>query len=58
VPPGCAFHPRCAYCPRNGDLSTTVVPLMREAGPGHTVACHLEPEDRRQIWVEEVQPRL
>ena len=40
VPPGCAFHPRCAYCPRNGDLSTTVVPLMHETSPGHSVACH------------------
>ena len=58
VPPGCAFHPRCAYCPRNGDLSTTVVPLMHETSPGHSVACHLEPEERRQIWLEEVQPRL
>ncbi len=58
VPSGCAFHPRCAYCPRNGDLSTTVVPEMQESARGHSVACHLDPEDRRQIWLEEVQPRL
>ena len=31
---------------------------MRETAPGHAVACHLDPEERRQIWLEEVQPRL
>ena len=62
VPPGCAFHPRCAYCERNaadGDPSTTRgAASMRETAPGHRVACHLEPEERREIWLGEVQPRL
>ena len=58
VPSGCAFHPRCAYCARNGDRSTTEVPLMLQTAPGHDVACHLPAEERRQIWVDEVQPRL
>jgi oligopeptide/dipeptide ABC transporter ATP-binding protein len=36
-PSGCVFHPRCPLAvPRCG----TEVPLLREAGPGHQVACH------------------
>jgi oligopeptide/dipeptide ABC transporter ATP-binding protein len=37
APSGCVFHPRCLYadpdCSRN-------IPELREAGPGHLVACH------------------
>ena len=58
VPPGCAFSPRCAYCTRTGGRSTTEVPLLLESGPRHRVACHLDPEERRQIWTDEVQPHL
>jgi len=58
VPSGCAFHPRCPYGLLNGDLSTTVVPLLEESSPGHRVACHLPSDERRRIFVEEVKPRL
>ena len=58
VPSGCAFHPRCDYCPRNGDLSTTVVPPLVESEPGHAVACHLPHEERRRVFAEEIAPRL
>jgi len=58
VPSGCAFHPRCPYAMLNGDLSTTVVPLMEESNLGHRVACHLAPEERRRIFAEQVRPRL
>ncbi len=58
VPSGCAFHPRCPYCPMNGDRSVNEVPQMLETAPGHLVACHLPKEERRRIWAEEVQPRL
>jgi peptide/nickel transport system ATP-binding protein len=54
-PAGCAFHPRCAYAERNGDLSRTVVPELQEAGPGHLVACHLPPDDRRAIRSEQLR---
>ncbi len=57
-PSGCAFHPRCAYCPRNGDRSVREVPLLQPSGLGHAVACHLALEERRQIWTDEVQPHL
>jgi peptide/nickel transport system ATP-binding protein len=58
VPSGCAFHPRCRFCSLNGDLSVTVVPEMRETSGGHSVACHLDPEHRRRIFLEEIAPLL
>ena len=42
-PPGCRFHPRCAYrfeaCDQN-------VPFLISVGPGHRVACFLHGERR------------
>ncbi len=58
VPPGCAFHPRCPYCVRNGERSTTEVPQLRAASPGHLVACHLPTSDRERIWADEIRPKL
>jgi peptide/nickel transport system ATP-binding protein len=58
VPSGCAFHPRCPYCDLNGGRSQTEVPELRPTAADHEVACHLPPEKRRQIWTEEVSPRL
>ncbi|BCB79882.1 ABC transporter ATP-binding protein [Phytohabitans flavus] len=37
LPPGCAFHPRCAYA---DDVSRTEVPKLRAVTGGHLVACH------------------
>ena len=38
-PPGCPFHTRC---PRLlGEVCRREMPAMREAAPGHGVACHL-----------------
>jgi len=36
-PSGCVFHPRC---PLAIDRCRAEVPALREAGPGHRVACH------------------
>ena len=58
VPPGCAFSPRCAYAHLNGDRCTTEVPQLLPSGPGHEVACHLKPVHRRQLWTDEIRPRL
>ena len=38
-PPGCHFHTRCPIAKR--DLCAAEVPTLREARPGHWVACHL-----------------
>jgi peptide/nickel transport system ATP-binding protein len=56
LPSGCAFHPRCPYAGRNGDRSFTESPMLR--GGAHAVACHLPPEDRRQIFEQEILPNL
>ena len=37
-PTGCRFHPRCQLVQ---PMHTRVVPALREARPGHFVACHL-----------------
>jgi peptide/nickel transport system ATP-binding protein len=58
VPPGCAFHPRCAYEKFNNGRSQTDVPAMRDTSPGHQVACHLPPEVRRRLWADEIKPAL
>lgn len=36
-PPGCVFHTRCKYCT---ERCREERPLLREATPGHLVACH------------------
>jgi oligopeptide/dipeptide ABC transporter ATP-binding protein len=48
-PTGCPFHPRCGY---ERPLHRQVVPEFRAvvARSHHRVACHLAPEERRQIW--------
>jgi oligopeptide/dipeptide ABC transporter ATP-binding protein len=39
-PCGCSFHPRC---PRVMGICREEVPLLRDSGGGHLVACHLSP---------------
>ncbi|TNC23550.1 ABC transporter ATP-binding protein [Amycolatopsis alkalitolerans] len=55
-PPGCPFHPRCAYADRTGGASQSVVPEL--TGSGHRLACHLPAEVRRELWETEVRPNL
>ncbi len=59
LPRGCSFNPRCRYDGRTDGKSTTIDPELADNGAGgHLVACHLPPETRRQIWSEEIQPKL
>ncbi|MFC6887000.1 MULTISPECIES: ABC transporter ATP-binding protein [Actinomadura] len=58
VPDGCAFNPRCAYRDLNDGKSTTERPELRELEPGHKAACHLPLERRREIWNDEIAPKL
>ncbi|HEV2782518.1 MAG TPA: ABC transporter ATP-binding protein [Actinophytocola sp.] len=58
VPPGCPFHPRCAYAGLNGGASETEVPELRDVGDHHFIACHLSAEDRMRIWDTEIKPKL
>jgi peptide/nickel transport system ATP-binding protein len=59
VPPGCPFHPRCAWADRCGDRCRTERPELRPAGTGgaaHTVACHLTEPQRRDVVATEIGP--
>jgi peptide/nickel transport system ATP-binding protein len=58
VPPGCAFHPRCAYEPRTHGAGRSRVPELVDIGGGHRVRCHLPVEERRRIWEDEIKPNL
>ena len=58
VPPGCPFHPRCAYENRTAGASKTTRPPFRDVGGGHFIACHLSADDRRTIWETEIRPNL
>jgi peptide/nickel transport system ATP-binding protein len=56
-PPGCPFHPRCAFVDLvedNGRCSGER-PLLPE---GHGSACHLTAEQKQTTFIERIQPRL
>jgi peptide/nickel transport system ATP-binding protein len=53
VPSGCPFHPRCTYPPLvGGDRCSTEIPVLRETGPGHRVACHLMLAKQQELWAQ------
>jgi peptide/nickel transport system ATP-binding protein len=58
LPSGCAFNPRCAYAELNDGRSETERPELKELEPGHSVACHLPLARRKEIWDNEIRPKL
>jgi peptide/nickel transport system ATP-binding protein len=59
VPDGCAFHPRCQFEQNTGGLAKRERPeLLPTGGQGHFVACHMAEGQRRQIWRDEIVPKL
>ncbi len=58
VPAGCAFNPRCDYQPRVGSACMVDRPDLIDGGGEHFVACHIPPDERQQIWAQEISPRL
>ncbi|MER6994248.1 ABC transporter ATP-binding protein [Streptomyces sp. NPDC000410] len=55
-PAGCAFNPRCAHVELvDGGRCANERPLL-PAGRG--AACHLSAEQRQQVFIEKIQPRL
>jgi peptide/nickel transport system ATP-binding protein len=54
VPSGCAFHPRCPFRFEPCDVD---VPELLEVGNAHRVSCHLEVEERRKIWEQQLARR-
>jgi peptide/nickel transport system ATP-binding protein len=48
-PSGCHFHPRCEYAqPDHARIDPELLPLPTD--PSHSVACLLEPKERRRLW--------
>ncbi|WP_441250167.1 ABC transporter ATP-binding protein [Kitasatospora sp. McL0602] len=58
VPSGCAFHPRCPYAELTEGRSSSELPVLAEAAPGHFASCHLPVADRHRIFADEIAPRL
>jgi peptide/nickel transport system ATP-binding protein len=56
LPPGCAFHPRCRYAMLGGGPCDQEVPeLLPVPGePGHSVACHLPDQFRKETYQQDV----
>ena len=55
-PTGCPFHTRCDFTGQvPGDRCSSERPLL-PAGRGS--ACHLTPDQKRDIFIEQIQPRL
>ncbi|MET8568444.1 ABC transporter ATP-binding protein [Streptomyces sp. NPDC004783] len=55
-PTGCAFHPRCAFTDKvSGGLCSSERPTLAR---GRAAACHLTADQRQQVFIETIQPRL
>ena len=58
VPAGCPFNPRCDFQERVGSPCLHDRPELLDNGTGHRVACHIPSAERRNIWAQEITPRL
>ncbi|MDX6316491.1 MAG: peptide/nickel transport system ATP-binding protein [Streptomyces sp.] len=56
-PTGCSFHPRCAYVDLV-DASERCSGERPELPEGRGSACHLTAEQKQQVFIEKIQPRL
>ncbi len=55
-PSGCPFHPRCGFTDLvSGSRCSGERPLL---GTGRDAACHLTGDQRQQVFIEKIQPRL
>ena len=58
-PTGCSFNPRCKYVDRVGGACTVQMPeLISVSGSAHEVRCHLDHNNRVEIFNTEVRPFL
>jgi len=61
VPKGCVFNPRCRFQDKVAEgLCVTEHPDLLPTGtsPTHSVRCHINPDERRRIWADEIKPGL
>jgi peptide/nickel transport system ATP-binding protein len=59
VPKGCVFNPRCPF--QNhvpGDRCVTEHPDLLPTSSTHAVRCHIQPEERREIFATEIRPNI
>ncbi|MEB8341080.1 ABC transporter ATP-binding protein [Streptomyces endophyticus] len=55
-PSGCPFHPRCAFTDKvTGDRCSGERPQLPD---GRGSACHLTADQKQQVFIETIQPRL
>ena len=58
-PQGCSFNPRCKYVDRVGGACSVQMPeLISVSGSAHEVRCHLDHNNRVEIFNSEVRPFL
>jgi oligopeptide/dipeptide ABC transporter ATP-binding protein len=55
LPAGCAFGDRCAH---RFDLCAERPPLLGKVGGGHLDACHLTPEQKKELRETTIHPEL
>lgn len=58
IPPGCAFHPRCAFREFSPCACDEVVPDLVESYPKHDSRCHIPVPKRAELFAEQIAPRL
>ncbi|MGB7962533.1 MAG: ABC transporter ATP-binding protein [Propionicimonas sp.] len=58
IPPGCAFHPRCAFTEFASFACDDVVPDLTESYPKHDSRCHIPVATRAQLFADRIAPRL
>ncbi len=58
VPPGCSFHPRCAFREFSPTACDQEVPELVESYPKHDARCHIPVSRRAELFVEQIAPRL
>jgi peptide/nickel transport system ATP-binding protein len=58
IPPGCAFHPRCAFREFSPVACDQVVPELAESYPKHDSRCHIPVPKRAELFAEQIAPRL
>jgi peptide/nickel transport system ATP-binding protein len=58
LPPGCAFHPRCAFRDSSPVACDEVVPDLLESYPKHDSRCHIPVAKRAELFANVIAPRL
>jgi peptide/nickel transport system ATP-binding protein len=58
LPPGCAFHPRCAFRDSSPVACDEVVPDLLESYPKHDSRCHIPVATRAELFANVIAPRL